>query len=264
MSIGISILIFFVSIIALVAEFVLYMIMGVGASFAGDISMLSGTAFFFVGLMVITGAIGILAPFCAIIGAISKNKVMANKIFYCLVVLVGLFYFIGTSLLSTNISSTESSMSTQKNPTKIDIEKPNPNGKWVTSSDINPIDDSKTITMYLNADSGKNTWGQPLKLIVRCKSNETNLIINWNDYLGSEANVLTRVGTNEAVTSPWSISTDSQATFHKDPVPFLEEMIKSNKLVAQVTPYNANPVTAIFDTSGLENAIKPLRETCGW
>jgi type VI secretion system protein VasI len=38
----------------------------------------------------------------------------------------------------------------------------------------------------------------------------------------------------------------------------------ADNLVAQITPYNESPVTAIFDTSGLENAIKPLRETCNW
>ena len=41
-------------------------------------------------------------------------------------------------------------------------------------------------------------------------------------------------------------------------------MLTSTKLVAQVTPYNESPVTAIFNTAGLENAIKPLREICSW
>ncbi|WP_257025488.1 type VI secretion protein [Pseudoalteromonas sp. MIP2626] len=41
-------------------------------------------------------------------------------------------------------------------------------------------------------------------------------------------------------------------------------MLTSDKLVAQVTPYNESPATAIFNTTGLKNAIKPLRETCNW
>jgi hypothetical protein len=60
------------------------------------------------------------------------------------------------------------------------------------------------------------------------------------------------------------MSTDSQATFHPQAIPFLKSLVQANKLVAQVTPYNASPVTAIFDTTGLGNAIKPLRETCNW
>ena len=124
------------------------------------------------------------------------------------------------------------------------------------------IDDSKTVTLILEADSGKDRWGNAVYLIARCKSNQTDLFINWNDYLGSEADVLTRVGNNKAVTQRWSLSTDNQATFHSNPIPFLKKMLQSTKLVAQVTPYNENPVTAIFNTTGLENAIKPLRETC--
>lgn len=137
-------------------------------------------------------------------------------------------------------------------------------GKWNVSVDVNPIDDSKTVTLVLDADSGKNRWGKPVYLVARCKSNTTDLYIGWNDYLGSEADVLTRVGDNKAITQRWSMSTDKKATFHRKPIPFLKEMLTSSKMVAQVTPYNESPVTAIFNTSGLENVIKPLRETCSW
>ena len=137
-------------------------------------------------------------------------------------------------------------------------------GKWQVSVDVNPVDDSKTVTLVLNVDSGKNRWGNAVFLVARCKSNSTDLYIGWNDYLGSEADVLTRVGDNKAVTERWSLSTDKKATFHRKAIPFLKEMLTSTKLLAQVTPYNESPVTAIFNTSGLENAIKPLRETCSW
>jgi type VI secretion system protein VasI len=137
-------------------------------------------------------------------------------------------------------------------------------GKWKVSIDINPIDDSKTVTLALTADSGKNRWGESVFLVARCKSNSTDLYIGWNYYLGGEADVLTRIGENKAHTSSWDLSTDSKATFHPKPIPFLKEMLQSTKLVAQVTPYNENPVTAIFAIQGLENAIKPLRETCSW
>ena len=59
------------------------------------------------------------------------------------------------------------------------------NGKWDVSVDVNPIDDSKTVTLILHADSGKSRWGKPVYLVARCKSNTTDLYIGWNDYLGS-------------------------------------------------------------------------------
>jgi len=80
MRLGTSIIIFFLAIIALVAEFVLYMIFGIGAAFSGDISNLSGTVFFFVGLMMMTGVIGVLAPICAVIEMIVKKTVAIDKI----------------------------------------------------------------------------------------------------------------------------------------------------------------------------------------
>ena len=144
---------------------------------------------------------------------------------------------------------------------KVDVENV---GAWRVSDETNPIDDSRTVTLILEATSGKSKWNKNVFLVARCKSNTTNLYIDWNDYLGSDAYVLTRIGNKKAVTSEWSLSTDSKATFHTKPIPFLKNMSGANKLIAQVTPYNENPVTAIFDTSGLSNALKPLRETCNW
>ena len=138
-------------------------------------------------------------------------------------------------------------------------------GDWRVSVDTNPIDDSTTVTLVLPSESGKSRWGRPINLVARCKSNTTELYINWNDYLGSEAKVTTRVGDMAANTKNWSLSTDSQATFYpRGDIGFLKEMMRADRLVAQVTPYNENPVTAIFDTAGMENAIEPLRTTCNW
>lgn len=138
-------------------------------------------------------------------------------------------------------------------------------GKWLVSDSINPIDDSRTVTLILQSDSGQTKWGNPIGLVLRCKSNTTDLYINWSDFLGREANVLTRIGTESAVTKRWNLSTDSQATFHpRGTIDFIKAMLQSTRFVAQVTPYNESPITAIFDTTGLENAITPLRETCGW
>jgi len=139
-------------------------------------------------------------------------------------------------------------------------------GKWQVSAEKNPVDDSKTVVLALKADSGKSKFGKPVTLIARCKSNKTELYITWNDYLGRNGEVLTRIGSEDAVTKDWNLSTDSQATFHPDrgTIGFLKWMMSADKFVAQITPYNESPVTAIFDTAGMDNAMKPLRETCEW
>lgn len=138
-------------------------------------------------------------------------------------------------------------------------------GKWLVEVDTNPIDDSKKITMTLEADKGMSRFGKPIALAVRCESNTTDFYIIWHDYLGSRnPQVLTRIGQEKAKTSNWSLSTDNQVTFRNKPIKFLHEMMSADQLIAQVTPYNESPVTAIFDTTGMKNAIQPLRDTCGW
>lgn len=138
-------------------------------------------------------------------------------------------------------------------------------GKWNVEIETNPIDDSRTVTLLLKADSGQSTWGKPIYLVVRCMRNKTEMFISWQDYLTDEATVLTRIGSKDAQTSDWNVSTDQEATFYPgNTTTFLKNMMAADKLVAQVTPYNESPTTAIFETGGMENAIQPLRETCGW
>jgi type VI secretion system protein VasI len=47
-------------------------------------------------------------------------------------------------------------------------------------------------------------------------------------------------------------------------IPFIKQMFSHEKLLIRATPHSESPVTATFAISGLENAIKPLRENCGW
>lgn len=138
------------------------------------------------------------------------------------------------------------------------------NGKWSLQKETNPVDDSKTVFIYLKADSGKGKYGDDIFFVARCKSNKTEAYINWESYLGRETTVLTRIGDNKANSEEWNISSDNKSSFKKNPIAFLKSMLEANKLVAQTTPYNENPITAIFNISGIENAIKPLREECKW
>lgn len=137
-------------------------------------------------------------------------------------------------------------------------------GKWIVDSSVNPIDDSKTVNLLLVASSGVSRFDKPIVLVARCKSNQTELYINWATYLGREAFVTSRIGTKKANRSEWDLSSDSQATFKRQPISMLKEMLGESKLVAQVTPYNESPSTAVFDITGLDEAIKPLQESCGW
>ncbi len=142
---------------------------------------------------------------------------------------------------------------------------PPPPSKWRVDEKSNPIDDSLSVYLHLQADSGKSRRNDIVTMLIRCKSNKTELMLTWHDYLGSSANVLTRIGNEKAQTKKWSLSTDSKSTFHRNgTIAFIKKMEKYNKLLAQVTPYNESPITAIFDTTGLTKALAPLKKTCNW
>lgn len=136
-------------------------------------------------------------------------------------------------------------------------------GKWQVSRKINPIDDSETATLILYADSGENYLGKKVYLVIRCQSSEVNLYIGWNNYLGSKALVTTRVGSKKAVKRYWPLSTDSQSSFAENPKKLINQMLGKQKFIAQVTPYNDSPVTAVFDISGIDIAVKPIIDVCG-
>lgn len=146
-------------------------------------------------------------------------------------------------------------------------QKPAPTGvgNWIVKDETNPIDDSRKVTLGLKASSGQSGYGKPIGLIAQCVSGKTNLYINWNDYLGGdEVPTLIRVDKSTAKNEVWAISTDNQAAFSPTPLALLKQLAESETFLAQVTPYNESPVTAIFDLAGIKNAIKPLRETCKW
>jgi len=141
------------------------------------------------------------------------------------------------------------------------------NGKWVVNVETNPLDDSKMVALVLTADTGATRLGEKVVLVLRCMSGETKVFIIWSDYLGSGSgtDVTWRVGDSPATTARWRLSTDSTTTFYPyDAIAFIGQLIGVSRLVAQVTPYNESPITAVFDLRGLANAVRPLREACGW
>ena len=138
-------------------------------------------------------------------------------------------------------------------------------GKWRATERTNPLDDSRTAILTLEAADARSILNDAPLLVLRCQSGKTEAYINWDDYLGSTAMVTIRFGDTAAVTSEWLISSNNESTFPRQGGEwFAKRLLRVDRLVAQVTPYNANPVTAVFDVRGLDFAIPTLRETCAW
>ena len=137
-------------------------------------------------------------------------------------------------------------------------------GQWLVRDDVGPLDDSRTVTLRLISDTGRSVYGDPVSLVLRCRSGELDAYINWKSYIAEDyPRVTYRVGNSEAETKTWINSSDNRATFFRgNEQIFIEELVRSRKFVAQVTPYNESPITATFDLHGLNAAIRPLRASC--
>jgi type VI secretion system protein VasI len=139
-------------------------------------------------------------------------------------------------------------------------------GKWDVTESVNPVDDTKTVILSVTAGNVKSQYSKDIDLILRCKSGQTEVYVSWNSFLGSgQIETIMRLDSKPAEHSSWSLSSDNEAAFYPgNTVKFIKSLMKTSEVVAQVTPYDASPVTAIFDTTGLSSIIKPLSEACKW
>lgn len=146
------------------------------------------------------------------------------------------------------------------------------NGDWSVREDVNPVDDSKTTYASLSSGEGSNTGGENVTLTVRCQSKETEIFVNWHEYLGDDSHdvysewkrVTVRVGTETAKTERWDISTDNEATFAPNAVALAKRLAKADRLVLETVPYGENPATAVFYLKGADHVLKTIADNCGW
>lgn len=143
-------------------------------------------------------------------------------------------------------------------------------GNWLVVEDVSPIDDSKSVYLYLYADSNITTRFKTREtpyLVIRCRENKTELYIEFKTYIGMYGIYpTTRIDSQKAISNQkWGISTDYKAIFYSGKtISFIKGLLNKNQLFIQITPFSENPVNTTFTLTGLNEAIKPLRSACGW
>lgn len=148
---------------------------------------------------------------------------------------------------------------------------PESTGRWTMSRSTNPLDDTTTVVAFLTATQGTSKWGDAVQLYARCRSNVTELYVDWGDYLGHDdyrsetKRVSVRVGQSPAKDQQWSVSTDGKATFAPGWAgDLLKRLVSADQLVLQTVPYSESPTTAVFDLTGARAAIRQVADACGW
>lgn len=147
-------------------------------------------------------------------------------------------------------------------------------GAWRTRTDTSQFDDSETVILTLDADeavrNGFGTLSRPA-LIIRCLENTTSLYLHMDGYHMSDIQgygiVDLRIDDSAAFEERMDASDSGGALgLWRAPrsISLAKQLIGHDRLAARATPYSENPVEMTFALSGLENAIRPLREACHW
>ena len=132
------------------------------------------------------------------------------------------------------------------------------------------LDDSMTVNAILVVDSVSPTDrgpfnNDPIRLIVRCRSNTTDVYIEWATFLGlDDQSVTYRFPPADSRSERWGLSTTNQSTFVDRPIPFLRTLVESERLILRTVPYGESPYTARFNLQGAEFAIRPIADACNW
>lgn len=138
-------------------------------------------------------------------------------------------------------------------------------GRWRVSLEKDPLDDSQTTHLFLVSDSGSNYKNDKPVLNVRCMGKKQELYINWDTFVASDyASIKMRIDDKEPFQEDMNMSTNNEATFTQYADKYIKELRVGKKFVAQVVPFGANPITAIFSLNGLDKALRRVENECGW
>lgn len=142
-------------------------------------------------------------------------------------------------------------------------------GKWLFGSNVSALDDSTSYFIMLDAEDSIRAWlrDPTPSLIIRCEASRYDVYIFADTQLDStlDDEVFTRVryGNDPPVSVTMSESTTGEAMFFPNGRATVRNLLAVDRLVVGFTPFNANPVEAVFDLTGIETAIRPLFDECG-
>lgn len=153
-------------------------------------------------------------------------------------------------------------------------EKPD-TGKRQVSREKSAMTDQDTVVLTLDSNERVQCrqYGAPshVTLLARCKEDTTAVLMFGDCHVASGfhgyGEVTLRLDDEKPFKRSMDASTDSSALGLWDggsSIPLLKQMIGKDRMIARFTPFGANPAEPTFDITGFDEAVKPLREVCGW
>lgn len=143
-------------------------------------------------------------------------------------------------------------------------------GAWKVeqiSSGIGDVTDVYMVVRAVEDIPGKTGKVRPV-MVVRCEDKNTAVIFNFARFIEqSRAEAAMRIddGAVSAASLKMSASGKAFGFWRGDEaIPFIKRLLGAKRLLVQVTPFGAGPVLAEFPIAGLDEALPPLRQACGW
>ena len=143
---------------------------------------------------------------------------------------------------------------------------------WSYRTETSRVDDSTSIILLLPArDLARDRVGRTFRfeLSIRCAEGTTSVAFDFDGLVVSAqaaAAVHWRVdGRAPGVTAMQRSSDNRSLGLSSDAaLPFIEALFGGDTLVIQANPLSGSQMVAEFPIAGIEEAIVPLREACGW
>jgi type VI secretion system protein VasI len=148
-----------------------------------------------------------------------------------------------------------------------------PKSDWVVREEKSKIDDTTNVTLHLKSiEPVRNQYGikKQIDIVINCREKKTDLYIVFGGYFMSSVQnygeVTYRIDKKPAVTKHFTESTDHEALGlgGANSISFIKSLFGGSTLFIRATPFNQSSVSAEFNISGLQEAIKPLSKACGW
>lgn len=149
-----------------------------------------------------------------------------------------------------------------------------PESAWNVRIDRSALDDSTSVYLSVTSDRPlRSRFGRSAdaSFHVRCLEGTTSAFVNFGGHFMSEiegrGRVDYRVDDRQPSNAEMRVSSNNQALgLWRDDIaiPFIRRIIDGNSLYVRAIPYGESALEMTFPIAGLDEAIAPLREACGW
>ena len=148
-------------------------------------------------------------------------------------------------------------------------------GKWRMQSAPSAVARRTDHTLSL-ASQGmiECRWSdpRPVHLRMRCIGNVTSVLLETGCFMTSSqylgyGDVSYAIDSDEAKVARMTAGADDRSLGFwsgETAIPLIRDLLGASTLTVRMTPYSDEPISAAFDVRGITEAIKPIREECGW